>query len=297
MVEKRIKYQVLFLFSLALFFLFGFIAFSTNSRSVLADPYDTHKIKICHWDEGHGGRWQKKEVDKDSTDAGGHDSHDKDIIPPYHYDFYKGQQHFVGDYPGKNWDSFHQSIWNNDCEVMSASPSPQPSLSPSPTPSSPSPSPSASPSQEPSPTPTPSPTPSFTPEESPTFTPTPSLIPSPSPEESELPAPSSSSEVTDLCTNIEGIQTSVPDGLHLNATGHECVAYELGGPGGVGGVPSGGQVLGMSTMGKGQVLGAQTLAHTGKSQDIILPFGFVGGVVLSILGFKKTLEKKNKEIL
>ncbi len=61
-------------------------------------------------------------------------------------------------------------------------------------------------------------------------------------------------EQVDLCPNIEGIQTTVPSGMHINSDG-QCVPDSTGGGGGGGGgngghpIPpsSGGQVLGAST--------------------------------------------------
>jgi hypothetical protein len=81
----------------------------------------------------------------------------------------------------------------------------------------------------------------------------------------------------DLCTNIDGVQTSVPDGMHINATGHECVNWELGGP--------------QSSNGTGgQVLGASTMAGTGSfAEDLYLAIMGLGGIItaLGIKNFKK----------
>ena len=60
-------------------------------------------------------------------------------------------------FPGMNWTTEGQAIWNNDCNVPTPSPSPSPSPSCTPTPS---PSPSETPEPSPSPSLTPTPTPS-----------------------------------------------------------------------------------------------------------------------------------------
>lgn len=80
----------------------------------------------------------------------GHGDHAADIIPP-----------IEPDYPGQNWDTTGQAIWNSGCQQATMSPSPtETSMSPSPTETSMSPSPTET-SGSPSPTETsasPSPT-------------------------------------------------------------------------------------------------------------------------------------------
>jgi hypothetical protein len=143
------------------------------------------------------------------------------------------------------------------------------------------PSPTATATADPSSTPTPSPTPSS------------SDTPSPTPEESGSPTPTSTLN-PDLCTNIDGVQTSVPDGMHINATGHECVNYELGGaPAPQGG--SAAQVLGTSTttVSSSQVLGANTMGGAG-SFDSMLYQAIMGlGGIITSFGIKKALRKAN----
>lgn len=68
----------------------------------------------------------------------GHDGHERDIIPPYHF----GSIH----YAGQNWDAAGQAIWNNGCQQ------PGPSNPPSNPPSDP---PHNPPHNPPSSTPTP----------------------------------------------------------------------------------------------------------------------------------------------
>ena len=88
---------------------------------------------------------------------------------------------------------------------------------------------------------------------------------------------------------IDGVQLSVPDGMHINATGHECVNFELGGPpqGGNGG----GSVLGASTGTGGQVLGASTMAGTGSfTENLYMAIMGLGGIITAV-GFKKNLRK------
>jgi len=107
---------------------------------------------------------------------------------------------------------------------------------------------------------------------SPTPTPTPGPgTPSPTPfcDNEEFPCPTPTPAPTvlgdnDVCTNIDGVQTSVPNGLHLDASGRNCVDYQLSGPPTENGS---GQVLGASTSGK--VLGASTTAKTGTAEDMV----------------------------
>lgn len=89
----------------------------------------------------------------------------------------------------------------------------------------------------------------------------------------------------DVCDNLDGIQSSVPDTYHLDAGGRNCVQF------GVPGVesPTGGStgaVLGASTTG-GQVLGATTLANTGVAQNNLFAMIFALGSILSSFGIRK----------
>ena len=52
---------------------------------------------------------------------------------------------------------------------------------------------------------------------------------------------------SDVCVNIDGIQTSVPADHHLDASGLNCVQFQLGGAPGSGGSGGGGSVLGAAT--------------------------------------------------
>lgn len=97
----------------------------------------------------------------------------------------------------------------------------------------------------------------------------------------ETSTPTPEPTVYDVCANIDGVQTSVPDGLHLDASGRNCVAYQLGGP--PTGGNSGGAVLGSSSVSDpGQVLGASTTAKTGMAEDVI-------GSLLVVVGLTTTL--------
>jgi len=129
----------------------------------------------------------------------------------------------------------------------------------------PSPSPTASPTASPTESPTPTPTASGEPTPTPTATPV------------ESPAPTSTPvEITDVCANIDGVQSGVPDGKHLDASGENCVEYQFGGAP-VGG--TGGQ--------EGQVLGVSTMANTGVAGEAIFNLIFVLGSGLTALGLRK----------
>jgi hypothetical protein len=165
------------------------------------------------------------------------------------------------------------------------------------------------------PTGTPRPTPTVTPtatsvptqtatsqpSNSPTSTPTsvsswtPTATPTEDPCEGDCNEPTSTPVATstpsnDVCENIDGVQTSIPDGKHLDASGKNCVEF------GVPGVPQstdsgigGGEVLGAST---GQVLGTSTMAATGSVSDALFNSIFTLGSLLTSFGIMKNGKKK-----
>ena len=135
---------------------------------------------------------------------------------------------------------FNDQSGNYKCELAGSS-SPSPSASPTA-------SPTASPSDDPKPTETP-------------------INESPSPEPTDN---------GDICDNIDGIQTGVPEGKHLDASGLNCVEYQLGG------APTPAEVS--ST---GQVLGASSLAGTGVAEEGIFNLIFALGSLLSAFGIRK----------
>jgi hypothetical protein len=118
-------------------------------------------------------------------------------------------------------------------------------------------------------TPTQTPVATATPTQTPTATPTATAAATPTQEPRTEPTPTPTAGQTlgdettnDVCANIDGIQTGVPGGLHIDASGRNCVQFSQSGGGNGGG--GGGQVLGASTTGSGQVLGASTLGATGE---------------------------------
>ena len=78
------------------------------------------QVDICHATSAHNNPYVQQHPNK-SADVNGHDGHDGpvwfpgidtnwgDIIPPFEY--------LGGSYPGKNWDTEGQAIWENDCEI------------------------------------------------------------------------------------------------------------------------------------------------------------------------------------
>jgi len=82
---------------------------------------------------------------------------------------------------------------------------------------------------------------------------------------------------TDVCANIDGDQSGVPDGLHLDASGQNCVAFQFGGAP----PPPAGAVL------AGQVLGATTLGATGGVEENIFLALFALGSILVGTGVRK----------
>lgn len=85
---------------------------------------------------------------------------------------------------------------------------------------------------------------------------------------------------TDVCDNIDGIQTSVPDGKHLDASGLNCVEFQFGGP------PPPPPATG------GQVLGATTLGATGAAEENIFFALFTLGSILAGVGVRKFTSSK-----
>ena len=144
-------------------------------------------------------------------------------------------------------------------------------------------------SSSPSPSPSPTSTPTATPDSgtsTPTATPTASPTASPTATPTSTPSPVlGDSDTTDVCANIDGIQTSVPADYHIDASGRNCVQFSQSDPGNSGGASSG-QVLGASTIGgestnKGQVLGASTLGATGSDQMLMVALYILGGLAVS----------------
>jgi len=119
---------------------------------------------------------------------------------------------------------------------------------------------------------------------SPTPTPTPTEEPSPEPSEEPSPTPTEEPSPTptpgDLCTNIEGFQGTIPDGMYVNPDSTECQAFQYGGP-----PPpptAEGQVLGAAS-----VLGASTLGATGAAGANLFYSLFILGSILSGVGVRK----------
>ncbi len=123
-------------------------------------------------------------------------------------------------------------------------------------------------------TPTPTPDPCIEEENCPT--PTPVAIPDP-----------------DVCHNIDGVQTSVPDGMHLDPTGLNCLNWSQSGPPVRNDEGTGSQVLGASTT-RGQVLGASTMAGTGSFDESLYQAIMSIGATLSAFGLKGL--KKSKKV-
>jgi hypothetical protein len=82
-------------------------------------PDDTSKkIDICHANNGNGtGGWVAQNVSVDSiiTGPNGHAEHQnmRDIIPPFSY----VKQGVPGSFPGLNWTTYGQWVFNNGCST------------------------------------------------------------------------------------------------------------------------------------------------------------------------------------
>lgn len=227
-------------------------------------------VTICHSTGSDSNPYVTNNPSADG-DVSGHDDHDGpiwfdgiqvewgDIIPPFDYD--------GGSYPGKNWTAEGQAIYNNDCNMPNptATPTPTPTLTPTPT-DTPSPTPTdeptPTPTDEPTPTPTDEPTPTPTEEPTPTPTeepsPTPTEEPTPTPTEEPSPTPTETQEEPTPTPTESPTPTSTPTPTTTGTTSGTSTSSDPGGP-----AP------------QGQVLGASTLAATGKTDDIILAFGLI----------------------
>lgn len=107
-------------------------------------------------------------------------------------------------------------------------------------------------------------------------------------------SPTSTPEATaipngDVCANIDGIQTSLPDdSYHFDVTGKNCLQFSAPG------VPESSnpgtqQVLGVQT---GKVLGASTMARTGAVGDALFNSIFTLGSLLTSFGIMKNGKKR-----
>lgn len=150
------------------------------------------KVPICHATSSSSNPYNPQCPNK-SADVSGHDGHSGgvypdnpwgDIIPPFTYSCDAG----TCTYPGKNWNTAGEEIYNNNCQLQSPTntPTPSPTLTLTPTPTTtptttPTPTPTVTPTITSTPTPTVTPTPIITSTPSPTITPTPTAVNTPTP--------------------------------------------------------------------------------------------------------------------
>lgn len=100
------------------------------------------------------------------------------------------------------------------------------------------------------------------------------------------PTPTSTPNNGDVCPNIDGIQTSLPDGTHFGLLG-DCISFSN--PGVPDSGMGGGDILGAST---GKILGTSTMAATGTVQDALFNSIFTLGSLLTSFGIMKNGKKK-----
>ena len=86
---------------------------SANFASCLPDD-TSKKINLCHATGSSSNPYTTQEVSVSSIinlDPNGHGDHSSDIIPPFTY----VKQGVNGSYPGKNWTTYGQWVFNNGC--------------------------------------------------------------------------------------------------------------------------------------------------------------------------------------
>jgi hypothetical protein len=83
--------------------------FSFGSVVKAEDNHGNNNINICH--SLPNGGYNTLSLSK-SGNLNGHNNHSTDIIPSFDYNDH-GSHH----YPGKNWNTTGQAIWNNNCVV------------------------------------------------------------------------------------------------------------------------------------------------------------------------------------
>ena len=98
-------------------------SFIGSSFVVLADhdPFGgvpQTSVTICHTGNGTNFVSNSPSINSHDGSPNGHEHHEDDIIPPYHY---LDNQDNPGSYAGQNWDTEGQGIWNNDCVVPAPS--------------------------------------------------------------------------------------------------------------------------------------------------------------------------------
>lgn len=146
--------------------------------------------------------------------------------------------------------------------------------------------PTCSPSNDPTTTPSISPTPTATATQSADPTATPCIECQEEPTPTPTLEPTSQPTPFDMCPNLEGIQTSMPNEYHHDNDGINCLKFELGGPSSSSSTQSQTQVSG------GQVLGASTMAETGTLAENIYYSLFSIGSILTSLGIMKNAKSK-----
>jgi hypothetical protein len=95
--------------------LLGLVALSFASIVPASASIDDTNVTICHYDEGQGGKYGQIRVSEHSivkkTDAFlGHGKHEKDIIPPFDWNF-GGSDYGV--YLGQNWTPENEALWKH----------------------------------------------------------------------------------------------------------------------------------------------------------------------------------------
>lgn len=235
----------------------GIFMLSTSGFALANKPSPTPtqipNVTICHATGSNSNPYVQQTVSASSLINSGHGKsgiNSGDIVPPT-----PGT-----DYPyGQNWDAYHQSIYNNGCQIPAT---PTPTKAPTPTPTvipTATPMPTAIPTSIPTITPTPTAT--ITPIDTPTLTPT--VAPTNNGGSNGGDGLSDGKSSCPQCTEA-------PQNNNTNGSQN---------------------VLGASTQ---AVLGASTMADTGTFTDTMMNLPFALGMISLAVGSAKYGKKKNK---
>lgn len=113
MAGKRIRVLITgFLTTVILAAAPGLAAAKSDDNNGSNNPHD--QVTLCHATGSATNPYVEITVNANGS-VSGHDNHSKDIIPPFSYNDHDTTKN----YPGKNWTTTGQAIYNNGCVPVS----------------------------------------------------------------------------------------------------------------------------------------------------------------------------------